>query len=90
MNKAELIKSVAEKANISVSQGGVVVNAVIDSIMEALKNGDDVTLVGFGTFKVAHRVERRSRNPQTGAEVIVPATEVPVFKAGKVFKDSVK
>lgn len=90
MNKAELVKALAEKCEMSQAEGGLVVNAFVEVITEALKNGEEVALTGFGTFKVAQRSERKSRNPQTGEEMIVPATKVPTFKAGKALKDSVK
>ena len=90
MNKTELVKAIAEKSELTVAESTKALNAFLETITETLKNGDDVVLTGFGTFKVAHRGERKTRNPQTGAELVVAATDVPVFKAGKALKDSIK
>ncbi|NPV92629.1 MAG: HU family DNA-binding protein [Firmicutes bacterium] len=89
MNKAELVSSVAEKADLTKKEAERVVNAVFASVEEALANGDKVQLVGFGTFEVREREARKGRNPQTGQEISIPATKVPAFKAGKALKDSV-
>ena len=90
MNKTELIAAVAEKAELSKKNAEVAVSAVIDSIVASLKKGDKVSLLGFGTFEVRERAARTGKNPQTGAEIKIPASKVPAFKAGKAFKDAVK
>ncbi len=90
MNKAELIAAVAEKSELTQKDAGKAVNALISVISDALAEGDKVQLVGFGTFEVRHRAERKGRNPQTKEDIIIPATKAPVFKAGKGLKDAVK
>lgn len=91
MNKFELVAAVAEKKNISKKDAGEYLDAFLDTITETLKNGDKVQLVGFGSFDVRERAEREGRNPQKPEETIkIPATKVPVFKAGRLLKDSVK
>ena len=90
MTKAELIAKIAEKAEISKADAGKALNATVDSITEALKKGDKVALVGFGTFETRKRAARKGKNPQTGAEIKIPATTTPAFKAGKALKDAVK
>lgn len=89
MNKAELVSSVAEKAEITKKDAEKVVNAVFSSIEDALAKGDKVQLVGFGTFEVRERAARTGRNPKTGEEISIPATRVPSFKPGKSLRDSV-
>lgn len=89
MNKAELIEAVA-KVTCTKAEAGNAVNAVIDNIAKALKKGDSVTLVGFGTFSVKKRKARIGRNPQTGKEIKIAAKKVPAFKAGKELKDTVR
>lgn len=89
MNKTELITAVAEKANISKKDSELVVNATIDTIVSALKDGEKVQLVGFGSFEVKHRAEHPGRNPKTKESIVIPATTVPAFKAGKALKDAV-
>ena len=89
MNKAELINEVA-KVTCSKKEADDAISATIAAIQKALKKGDSVTLVGFGTFKVSKRKARKGRNPQTGKEIKIAAKKVPVFKAGKGFKDAVK
>lgn len=89
MNKTELVAAVAEKGDLSKSDAGRAVDAVFNTITEALKNGDTITLVGFGSFTVKQRQERTGRNPKTGEELKIPATSVPSFKAGKSLKDAV-
>lgn len=89
MNKTELVASVAEKSGVSKKDAEKAVNAVIDSIIEAVSSGDKVQVIGFGRFEVRDRKEKKSRNPRTKEEIIIPATKIPVFKAGKMFKDSV-
>ncbi len=89
MNKAELINAVAEKAGLSKKDTELAVGAVIDVITDALKKGDKVQLVGFGGFEVKARAERTGRNPKTKEPITIPASKVPVFKAGKALKDAV-
>ncbi len=89
MNKAELINAVAEKADLSKKDTELAVNAVIDVITAALKKGDKVQLVGFGGFEVKSRAARTGRNPKTKEPIKIPASKVPVFKAGKALKDAV-
>ena len=89
MNKAELINAVAEKAGLSKKDTETAVNAVIDVIAAALAEGDKVQLVGFGAFEVKARAERIGRNPKTKEQISIPASKVPVFKAGKALKDAV-
>lgn len=89
MTKTELVAKVAEKAGLSKKDADKAANAVIDSIVEALASGDKVQLVGFGTFEVRERPERKGRNPRTKEEITIPASSLPVFKAGKSFKDAV-
>jgi DNA-binding protein HU-beta len=89
MNKAELIDKIAEKADATKKQSDAVLSAAIEVIMDAVSSGEKVTLVGFGTFESRSRKERSGRNPQTGAELKIPATVVPAFSAGKVFKEKV-
>ena len=90
MTKVELIAAVAEKANLSKKAAEAAVNGALDVITESLKGGDKVTLVGFGTFEVRERPERKGRNPQTGEEITIEASKLPAFKAGKALKDSVQ
>lgn len=89
MNKGELIDAVAEKAGITKKQADAVLTAATETIIEAVANGDKVTLVGFGSFERRSRSERTGRNPKTGEEMLIPATRVPGFSAGKLFKDKV-
>ena len=90
MTKAELIDAVAGNAKISKAAAGRAIDAFIKNVSKALKKGDKVTLVGFGTFSVSKRKARTGRNPQTGAEIKIPATKVPKFTAGKSLKSAVK
>jgi nucleoid DNA-binding protein len=89
MKKAQLIDEVA-KVTGSKKKADLAVSATFAAIQKALKKGDDVTIVGFGTFGVAKRKARKGRNPQTGQEIKIAAKKVPVFKAGKGLKDTVK
>lgn len=89
MNKTELVESVAETADLSKAAAGKAVDAFIGAVTGALKNGDQVTIVGFGTFLVRERAARVGRNPQTGAEIQIKAAKVPAFKPGKALKDAV-
>lgn len=91
MNKFELISVVAEKLDISKKDATKVLDCCLDTITETLKAGDKVQLVGFGSFDVRERAAREGRNPQKPEETIkIPATKVPVFKAGRILKDAVK
>ena len=89
VNKLELVNAVADKAELTKRDAERAVNAVVESIEEALKVGDRVSLVGFGTFEVRDRKPRVGRNPQTGEEIRIPAGRVPSFKAGKSLKESI-
>ena len=89
MNKAELIAAVAEKAGLSKKDAEAAVNAALDAITAALQEGDKVQLVGFGSFEVKSRAARTGRNPKTKEAIEIPASKVPVFKAGKALKDVV-
>lgn len=91
MNKFELISVVAEKLDMSKKDATKVLDCCLDTITDTLKAGDKVQLVGFGSFDVRERAEREGRNPQKPEETIkIPATKVPVFKAGRILKDAVK
>ncbi len=89
MNKSELIDAVAEGADISKAAAGRAIDAVVDAIGGALKDGDTVNLIGFGTFLVRERAARTGRNPRTGETINIAASKVPSFKAGKALKDAV-
>ena len=89
MNKAELITSMAEKSQLTKKDAESALKAFIDSVQEALENGEKVQLVGFGTFETRERAAREGRNPRTKETITIPASTVPVFKAGKEFKDRV-
>ena len=89
MNKQELISAIAEKANLSKKDSEAALGALVGAVEDALKKGDKVSLVGFGTFEVRERAARTGRNPQTGAEMKIAAAKVPAFKAGKALKDSI-
>ncbi len=89
MNKSELVDCIADKADISKADAARALDAAVDCITSALKNGDSVGIVGFGTFSVSHRAARMGRNPQTGQSIQISASNVPKFKAGKALKDAV-
>jgi len=89
MNKSELVDAIAKKTGSSKKAAEASLDALVESISVALKKGDKVQLVGFGSFDVKKRSARKGRNPQTGAEMKIPAKKVPVFKAGKALKDVV-
>ena len=89
MNKAELVAAVAAKTGDTKKAAEASVDAIVASIKEALKKGDKVQLVGFGSFEVRKRAARKGRNPQTKEEIKIPASKAPVFKAGKALKDLV-
>lgn len=90
MNKTDLINAVADHAELSKKDAGKAVDAFVAAVTEALKKGEKVQLVGFGTFEVRERVAREGRNPQTGEAIQIKAAKVPAFKAGKALKDSVQ
>lgn len=89
MNKTDLINSIASKSGLNKKNSEAALNAFIASVEEALQGGDKVVLVGFGTFEVRKRAARKGRNPQTKKEITIPASNAPVFKAGKGLKDKV-
>ena len=89
MKKSELIAVMAEKSGLDKKSAEKALNAFTDTVAEALKAGDKVQLVGFGTFEVSERGERTGRNPQTGEEMVIPASKNPKFKAGKSLKEKV-
>ncbi len=89
MNRTELVNAISERTNISRKDSEMVLKAFVDVVTEQLKNGDKISMTGFGTFEAARREERKGRNPMTGDEMIIPAATVPKFKAGKALKDEV-
>ncbi|MCG8465531.1 MAG: HU family DNA-binding protein [Xanthomonadales bacterium] len=89
MNKAELIDRIAENAGLTKADAGRALDAFVSSVTHALKKGDVVSLVGFGTFQVKKRSARKGRNPQTGEEIKIKASKSPSFRAGKALKDAV-
>lgn len=89
MNKSELIDAIAEGADISKAAASRALDSAIDTVTNALKGGDQVTIVGFGTFQVRDRAARTGRNPRTGEEIKIAAAKVPAFKPGKALKDAV-
>lgn len=90
MNKAELIAAVAASAKVSQKEAKDVVDAVVNEIKDALKKGEKVQLVGFGSFEVKNKPERKGKNPQTGEEITIKASKAPAFKAGQAFKDYIQ
>ena len=89
MTKADLVNSIAEKAGLSKADAEKALKAFTDAITDAMKAGEKVSLVGFGTFSVGDRAARVGQNPQTGAKINIPAAKVPKFKAGKALKDAI-
>lgn len=89
MNKTELVAVAAEKTALTKKDAEAVITAALDAIAGALRCGDDVRLVGFGTFGVRERAERTGKNPRTGELVKIPAATIPTFKPGKALKDAV-
>ncbi|MGR8934413.1 MAG: HU family DNA-binding protein [Gammaproteobacteria bacterium] len=89
MNKSELIDAIAASADLTKADAGRALDGFVDAVSKALSSGDSVALVGFGTFSVKERAERKGRNPQTGEEITIAAAKIPSFKAGKSLKDSV-
>ena len=90
MTKAELIDKIAQSADVPKAEAGRVLDAALDAVKGALKKGQKITLVGFGTFSVSKRKARKGRNPKTGAAIKIPAMKVPKFTAGKGLKDAVR
>ncbi len=90
MNKTELVSAVAESSELSKKDAGKAVDAVFQTIMDTLGEGERVQIIGFGNFEVRDRAARKGRNPQTGEEIQIPASKVPAFKAGKALRDSVR
>ncbi|MCR5451875.1 MAG: HU family DNA-binding protein [Lachnospiraceae bacterium] len=89
MNKTELVTAMAENADISKKDAEAALKAFTDVVAQELKKGEKIQLVGFGTFEVSERAARTGRNPQTGAEMNIPASKAPKFKAGKALKDMI-
>ncbi len=89
MNKGELVDAVAKDAKISKAEAQAAVDSVVENVTGALKKGDKVTLVGFGTFSTSHRSAREGRNPQTGKPIKIPAKKVAKFSPGKALKDAI-
>ncbi len=90
MNKTQLIDFIAEKADLTKVQAKAALEATLGAVEGALKDGDQVQLIGFGTFKVNHRSARTGRNPKTGEEIKIAAANVPAFVAGKALNDAIK
>lgn len=90
MNKAQLIEAVVKNTKLTKVDTESVLNTVLETIKKSVKKGDDVTLIGFGTFTKTKRKARTGRNPQTGKEIKIPATTVPKFRPGREFKDTVR
>ncbi|MFA0156824.1 HU family DNA-binding protein [Vibrio sp. 10N.261.46.A3] len=89
MNKKDLVNHIAEQADVNKEQATAALNAIVEGITSTLADGDDVTLVGFGTFKITHRAAREGRNPKTGEVIQIAASKSPTFKAGKELKAQV-
>ena len=89
MNKSDFINAIADNAELTKADAGRAVDAMVEVVKKALKKGDTVTLVGFGTFSVRKRAARQGRNPQTGATIKIKASKTPAFKAGKALKDAI-
>ncbi|MGR9051515.1 MAG: HU family DNA-binding protein [Gammaproteobacteria bacterium] len=89
MNKSELIDAIAESSGLTKADAGRALDGFISAVQTALSQGDSLALVGFGTFSVKERAERKGRNPQTGDEITIKAAKIPTFKAGKSLKDAV-
>jgi DNA-binding protein HU-beta len=89
MNKSDLIEAMADAADISKAAAGKALDGMVDAVVSALKKGEPVSLVGFGTFAVRERAARSGRNPKTGETITIAASRVPGFKAGKALKDAV-
>ena len=90
MNKTEMINAEAETSGLTKKDSEVALNAILDTIQNAMKIGDKVQLVGFGSFEVKERAARTGKNPATGATIEIPASKAPAFKAGKALKDAIQ
>jgi len=90
MTKAELIEKMAKEAKVTKAAANKAIDSFVDGVKKALKKGESVTLIGFGTFSVTQRKARKGRNPQTGKEIKIAARKAPKFKAGKALKTAVK
>ncbi|TCN99220.1 DNA-binding protein HU-beta [Vibrio crassostreae] len=88
MNKSQLVEHIATSADISKDQAGTALNALVEGISSSLANGDDVSILGFGSFKVNSRAARTGRNPRTGEEIQIAASKTPAFQAGKALKET--
>ncbi|MBU2644036.1 HU family DNA-binding protein [bacterium] len=88
MTKTDLINRLAEELKMTKTQAGKAVDSILKEMKETLANGEDVQLIGFGSFSTARRAERTGRNPRTGASITIPAKTVPTFRAGKALKDA--
>ncbi len=89
MNKSDLVDAIATSADISKAAAARALDGMLDAVRKSLKKGEEVSLVGFGSFSVENRAARKGRNPQTGAEITIKAAKVPKFRAGKGLKDAV-
>jgi DNA-binding protein HU-beta len=89
MNKGELVDAISQKANVTKKEADAILTATLDTILETVASGDKVTIVGFGSFEARDRQAREGRNPATGEAIKIPATRVPIFAAGKGFKERV-
>lgn len=89
MNKVELVAKMSERTDLTKKDAELALNAFVDVVGDALKNGDKVQLIGFGTFEIVEKAARTGRNPQTGAEMQIAASKAPKFKAGKALKDMI-
>ena len=90
MNKGELVNAIAENADITKKEADAILSAAIETIVDAVSSSEKVALVGFGSFEAKDRKAREGRNPNTGEKMSIPATRVPTFSAGKLFKEKVK
>lgn len=90
MNKTELIEAIAKGTKLTKKDVGAVIECYHETVKKALKKNDKVQIIGFGTFETSKRAARKGRNPQTGAEIKIPAMKVPKFKPGKALKDGIK
>jgi DNA-binding protein HU-beta len=90
MNKSQLVEAIAQQADISKKEAAAALDAITSNITKSLASGEEVALIGFGTFKVSDRAARSGRNPQTGETIQISAAKIPSFKAGKALKDAVR
>lgn len=89
MNKTELVAAMSRRANLTQRDTERALDAFLEVMSETLREGDKIQLVGYGTFEVRERAQRKGKNPQTGEEILIPATRVPVFKPGKILRDMI-